>query len=157
MTLTINSTDVKLSGWWGLSDEVKAAVIAALPDQDEWSFTATRISDHAWSIDVPEAQTYGELLVGETNVALDEHFYDIHDRSAENDDQLLLTVSRKPLENQTTTFQKLEEDKTWEGAATYEDKVLRIKCWLCPFTTILWGTAPDQIYIKLKSLAHADM
>lgn len=143
-------TEVKSGGWWVLPKAEREAILAAMPDQDEWTFTATRESDAAWSIDVPEANTYGELLVGGTNKALDDHFLNMQMAPAVDGDSFEVTVSRKPLENLTTFFSKIRPDPLWEGSNFYTDGVLHMECWLCPFTTVLWGEAPETIYINLS-------
>ena len=143
-------TEVKGGGWWVLPEETRNQILAAMPDQDEWTFTATRVSDLAWSIDVPEAGTYGELLVGGTNAALDSHFKDLNERPAVDGDTALLTVSRSPLEELTTFFSKIRPDPTWEGSNFYTDGVLHQECWLCPFVQVLWGEAPETIYISVE-------
>ncbi len=153
-TITTNNTEatsdeVKLGGWWALPKEVQEQVLACIPDQDEWKFTATRVSDGAWSIDVPEAQTFGELLVGGTNVALDMHFLNMQMAPAVDGDTVELTVSRKPLDEMTTFFSKIRPDPLWEGSNFYTDGVLHQECWLCPFVQVLWGDAPDTIYIHI--------
>ena len=147
--MTTTQTEVKSGGWWVLPEAEREAILAAMPEQDEWSFTATRVSDAAWSIDVPEANTYGELLVGGTNRALDDHFLNMQMAPAVDGDSLEVTVSRKPLDEMTTFFKKIMPDPLWEGSNFYTDGVLHTECWLCPFTTVLWGEAPDTIYIKL--------
>lgn len=144
---TVTTDEVKLGGWWGLSKEIQEQVLASIPDQDEWQFTATRVSDNAWSIDVPEVHTYGELLVGGTNAALDEHFKQLNERPAIDGDTVQLIVSRSPLDELTTFFSKIRPDTAWEGSNFYTDAVLHKECWLCPFVEVLWGTAPDTIYI----------
>ncbi len=149
-TSPTTTEEVKLGGWWALPEEEQKQILAALPLLDEWSFTATRVSDAAWSIDVPEAGTYGELLVGGTNFALDEHFLELNQEEAINGAQVTLTVSIKPMDDLTTTFIKQADDKMWEGSATYTDMVLGINCWLCPFTTVLWQHTPQVIYIRIS-------
>ena len=149
-TLPITTDEVKLGGWWALPAEQQEAILAALPKLDQWSFTATRVSNAAWSIDVPEAGTYGELLVGGTNVALDQHFYEINGEDAVDGDEVTLTVSIKPMAQQTTTFVKTEDDKLWPGSATYKEQTLNLLCWLCPFTTIFRGHIPVTIHIDVE-------
>jgi len=147
--MTTTQTEVKGGGWWVLPEAEREAILAAMPDQDEWTFTATRKSDAAWSIDVPEANTYGELLVGGTNKALDDHFLNMQMAPAVDGDSFEVTVSRAPLKEMTTFFSKVRPDPMWEGSNFYTDGVLHTECWLCPFVQILFGDAPDTIYIKL--------
>ena len=144
------TTEVKGKGWWAIPEEKQKQILAAMPEQDEWTFIATRISDEAWSIDVPAADTYGELLVGGTEAALDEHYRLMEDREPENGDMFEVTVSTKPLDEQTTVFSKIKDDTAWQGSAFYRDELLEQECWLCPFTVVLWGTSPDTIYINLR-------
>jgi hypothetical protein len=145
--MTTTQTEVKGGGWWVLPEAEREAILAAMPDQDEWTFTATRVSDLAWSIDVPEAGTYGELLVGGTNKSLDTHYEQLNEKPAVDGDTVELIVSRKPLDELTTFFSKIRPDTTWPGSNFYTDAVLHEECWLCPFTTVLWGEAPETIYI----------
>ena len=148
----LNTAEVKLTGWWGLPADVQAQVLASLPKQDAWTFIVTRKSDQAWYLDLPEAKTFGELLVGGVNTALDLHYADLFNCNAVNGDQMLLTCSITELSDQTTVLSNPVFDKTWEGSATYSEDVFGVKCWLCPFTGILWRMVPEKIYIKLQSV-----
>ena len=152
MTSTTKANDVRTGGWWVLSDEKQAEILATRPEKDEWTFIATRVSDAAWSIDVPEMETYGELLVSGTNEALDEHYLEIVGVDAVDGDQLVITCSTKAIPNSTTAFHLLRKDSTWDGAGYYQDAVLGSEAWLCPFPLALWGYQPKDIYIKLTPL-----
>lgn len=152
MNKTETKNEVKLSGWWGLPEETKEEILKSLPEKAAWTFIVTRVSDHAWSLDLPEAETYGELLVSGTNKALDVHYQDMHGVDAKDGDQLLLTCSNEELNICSTILSKRSDDPVWEGSATYLDLVFNIECWLCPFTTILWGEAPPIIWLNLSKV-----
>ena len=152
-TKTKEKPTVKLSGWWALSPEEQAEVLAELPWREEWTFKVYRVSDAAWALDLPEANTYQELLVCGTNVALDDHYADIHGEDAEIGDEMMLTCSTRPFNDNTTVLHKLRPDPTWEGSAFYQEAIFGHEIWLCPFLAVLWGKAPKEIYLKLKPIA----
>ena len=144
--------EVKQSGWWGIPEDRQAEILAQLPEQDQWSFVVTRVSDSAWSLDLPAADTYGELLVGGTNVALDEHYEDQTGVDAKDGDKMLLVCSIKPLEHTATVLEKLRDDKLWPGSAFYQEAIWGTECFICPFSTILWGHSPQTIYLHLTAV-----
>ena len=152
MTQTTNEQTVKPTGWWAIPERRQQELLAMRPDKDEWTFVATRVSDAAWSIDVPEMETYGELLVGGTNEALDEHYLEIVGVDAVDGDQLVVTCSTKAISDMTTAFHLLRKDKAWEGAGYYQDAVLGQEAWVCPFPIALWGYQPKTIHIRLTPL-----
>jgi len=149
-TKELNTNEVKSKGWWSLSPEIQRQVLSSLPKQTAWTFVVTRVSDQAWSLDLPEAQTFGELLVGGTNVSMDLHYAELFDKNPVNDDQMMLTCSIVPMEDATTVLTDPVPDKNWEGAATYREQVFGISCWTCPYILVLWGYVPESIYIKLE-------
>ena len=153
MTVSTNQDTAKASGWWAIPKEKQEQIKACLPEQDEWTFKAYRVSDHAWAIDVPEAETYGELLGGGTNVAMDEHFLDIAEREAMNGDEMMITCSIKPTDIITTILHKIKDDDMWKGSAYYQEAIFGTECWLCPFTNLLWGHSPKEIYLHLQVLS----
>lgn len=143
------STVIEGGGWWSIPHEQQIEILANLPEQDKWSFIVTRVSDSAWSLDLPAAETYGELLVDGTNVALDEHYEDIVGTAAVDGDTLLLTCSISPLPYTTTVLERIRNDETWKGSAFYQEAIFGNECFLCPFTTVLWGQIPQTIYLFL--------
>lgn len=151
-TITDQKPEVRKGGWWQLSEEEQAKVLAELPWQEEWRFKVYRVSDEAWALDLPEANTYRELLVGGTNVALDDHYADIHGKDAVDGDEMMLSCSTRPFNDNTTILHKLRPDPTWKGSAFYQEAIWGHECWVCAFTNVLWGEAPKEIYLKLEPI-----
>ena len=88
--------------YWQLTDEERALVNASAPDQDQWSFNMERRDDGMWQFSMPEYKTHNELLVGGTEQIMDDIYRSISEVKPDRFSTMEVTVSRVPLEEQTT-------------------------------------------------------
>ena len=109
--------------YWQLTDEERAVVNASAPDQDKWSFNMERRDDGMWQFSMPEYKTHNELLVGGTEQIMDDIYRSISEVKPDRFSTMEVTVSRVPLEEQTTTFTKLREDSKNPGSTYWLDEV----------------------------------
>ena len=109
--------------YWQLTDEERALVNASAPDQDKWSFNMERRDDGMWQFSMPEYKTHNELLVGGTEQIMDDIYRSISEVKPDRFSTMEVTVSRVPLEEQTTTFTKLREDSKNPGSTYWLDEV----------------------------------
>ena len=154
MTYTTITTNPQLlegsCTYWSLTEEERQAVNESVPDQDTWILHVRRNEDGTWEFDLPEFKTFSELFVGNTEKVLDKHYNTLSETPADKYSTMQLTVSRNPVENQTThcTFVRACADFT--GASVYLDNVWLEEIWLCPYVQTLFKEAPPKLYLNLE-------
>ena len=138
------------SSYWQLTEEERELVNASAPDQDKWSFNMERRDDGMWQFSMPEYKTNNELLVGGTEQIMDDIYRSISEVKPDRFSTMEVTISRVPLEEQTTTFTKLRDDSKNPGSTYWLDEVTGKQAWLCPWLKICWDPAPELMYIHCE-------
>ena len=151
MTTSTNAELLNAScSYWSLTEEEQLAVAASVPDQDTWVLDVRRNKDGTWEFDLPEFRTYSELLVGGTEQCLDFHYNNLSETAADEHSTIKLTVSRNPLENETTSCIFEKPDKQFAGASFYLDLGAKQQMWLCPYLSVLFKSAPPTLYVRVE-------
>ncbi len=136
--------------YWSLTDDERAIVNASVPDQDTWVLDVRRNADGTWEFDLPEFKTFSELFVGNTEKVLDKHYNQMSEAQADIYSTMRLTVSSKPLENETTVCKFVKACPDFSGASIYLDNVFLEEVWLCPYVQTLFKSVPKKLHIHME-------
>ena len=112
-----------------------------------------RRDDGMWQFSMPEYKTHNELLVGGTEHIMDEIYTSMSEIKPDRYSSMTVTVSRIPLEEQTTTLTKLKEDSKNPGSTFWLDEVTGKQAWLCPWLKLCWDPAPEILYIHTELIS----
>lgn len=141
---------VETCTYWQLTPEERAEVIATAPIQQVWSLEMERRDDGYWQFSIPELKTINELMVGGTEELLDYNYTETCGVEPDASSRMTVSVSAEPMSLATTILHKVADDPNELGGATYEDIRTGENGWLCAWTRVCFGTAPEYIYVLIE-------
>lgn len=91
-------------------------------------------------------------MLGGTELLLDHYYQELSGEPPTEGSYMVTTVSTEPLEEAHAVLTKVAVDGGTDGGATYQDFVTGKEGWLCAWTNVIWGEAPETIYVNLQPL-----
>jgi hypothetical protein len=138
--------------WWSLPPELQKYIEDQLiPKQDSWTLECYKDKSGIWSFDLPEFLTFKESLCNGTEKDLDYWFEQLTGYQPLTGEMLLLEISKKPLNDYTTTCSWLSEDIFWTESNYYIDDLSGKKLWLCPYLQSLFKEIPSTLWFKITT------
>lgn len=138
-----------MSTYW-LAPSWKRKLIGLLTSKKKtWTLICTRKESGPWVFDV-EPFILDELLLGGTDLIIDHYFEELSGEPVSPGSKVSLTVSTKPLENQTTSLEWIEEVNGFGN--DYKDEHTGMIGWLCPVLQVLYGDAPKTLYALVEPI-----
>ena len=149
--MTTNTQILETScSYWSLPESVQKSIAESIPKQDEWTLAVRRNTDGTWEFDIPQFQTFNELFIGNTEKVLDIHYNTLSACPADDYSTMDVTVSRLPLEDQTTSCKYVRSCTDSAGASIYLDLFSNQEFWLCPYLQVLFKDAPKILYVRME-------
>jgi hypothetical protein len=142
------------TSYWSLSQDERNEIRATAPDQDAWDFEVYRLKDGYWAFDRSDLKTYRELLIGNTETVLDTFYSQLSECPPDEYSRMSMTVSRKPLADQTTSCTYVRPCPANPNASFYRDDTLGEEFYLCPWLTqVMYDPAPQKLYVHLSLIS----
>ena len=138
-----------MSTFWSSPRILQKVIAFLLPTKDTWQLECRRHWDGPWVFDVAPF-FWDEPLVFGTELVVDHYFQELTGTAPVEGDQVLLTVSRKPIEGQTTELTFERPDAGGYRGNTYIDSGTGNECWLCGVNQVLFGEVPQTIHVKVQ-------
>ena len=145
-----NQELVQSCTYWSLPKEERQELIEQTPKQPTWVLDIQRLDSGLWYFDYPSLKTYGELILGGTQLIMDYYYQELTGANPDKDSYMVTTVSTEPLEEAHAVLVKVADDGGDDGGATYKDAMTQMEGWLCGYLILLFGKAPDTLYVNLR-------
>ncbi len=135
-----------MNSWWRLSDETKAELKPEATDKH--TIDAFYLDEMSWAFHLPQYQTFNELLTNGTEIVLSDWYERLSGEEAGEGSQLRMEISTYPPEDFDTSITFIADDPEDETASYYRDQTTAMKVWLCGYLPWLFGSKPQQLWIK---------
>ena len=136
--------------FWSLPEDKQKEIKASIPKLNTWELDCYRDESGYWFFDLEDYGVHAEAFINGTQKALDWHYAYVSQLIPDKHSKMKLTVSiRKQNPTDVPLFLK-GEDPLYKGAHNYFDPVSGKNIWLCPFVQILFGYAPELLYIHFQ-------
>lgn len=136
--------------YWSLPEAERQELIDQTPKQPTWELDMRRLASGYWCFDYPSLKTYNELMIAGTELIMDHYYQDLTGTIPDEHSYMITKVSTEPLDVTHAVLVKLKDDEGDSGGATYKDLLTEMEGWLCGYLILLFGKAPDTLYVNLR-------
>lgn len=89
-------------------------------------------------------------MIAGTELIMDHYYQDLTGTIPDEHSYMITKVSTEPLDVTHAVLVKLKDDEGDSGGATYKDLLTEMEGWLCGYLILLFGKAPDTLYVNLR-------
>ena len=136
--------------WWSLPSILQDKIKLLVPDKDTWSLKVKKIDTGEWVFSIPQFLTINESLTGGTELVIDYYGEQVLGYVPCIGEQLIITVSKKPLEDETLQLGWIGSDPNWPESNNYQDPDTGLVSWLCPYLQVLFKEVPPVLYVNVS-------